>query len=123
MAEPIVTALSVDQSVLSDEEGFDRTYVRFTFDQDVIAYSVRCMGTSHNTGKYVEDYDKYVATQSDRYTVLQAKDLSVKDFRAIPATTIISAELDYTELYQEGINTINVYGQNEEGTWSSYNQD
>ena len=122
MAEPKVTSISIDLPVLSDEEGFNKGSVRFTFDQDVIAYSVKCVGTSHNTGKNVEEGDKYVSTQATNLTIAEASLISVKEFQVIPAETLISAEITYTELYQEGQNRVNVYGESVDRIWSTYNQ-
>ena len=122
MAEPKVTSISIDKPILSDEEGFNKGSVRFTFDQDVIAYSVKCVGTDHNTGRNVEEGDKYVSTQATNFTIAEASLISVKDFQVIPAETLISAEITYTELYQEGQNRVNVYGESVDRIWSTYNQ-
>ena len=122
MPEPIITSINVDKPILSDEEGFNIGSVNFTFDQDTVAYSVKCLGTSYNTGTNVEEGDKSISTQATNYTVAEANTISVKEFAVFPAETLISAELIYTELYQEGANRINVYGKSIDGIWSTYNQ-
>jgi hypothetical protein len=122
LSEPKVTSISVTQPILSDEIDFQKGNVRFTFDQDVVAYSVKCVGTSYNTGRNVEEDDKYVSTQAINFTIAEASLISVKEFMVIPAETLISAEVTYTELYQEGVNRVNVYGKSVDGIWSNYNQ-
>jgi hypothetical protein len=122
LPEPIVTSISVTKPILSDEIEFQSGNVRFTFDQDIVAYSVKCVGTSYNTGRNVEEGDKYVPTQAINYTVAEASSISVREFAVIPAETLISAEINYVELYQEGENRVNVYGKSVDGIWSTYNQ-
>jgi hypothetical protein len=122
LPEPIVTSINLDKPILSDELEFQNGYVTFTFDQDVIAYSVKCIGTSYNTGINVEEGNKYVSSQATNFTIVEASLISVKEFRAFPAETLISAEISYTELYQEGENRINVYGESIDKIWSVYNQ-
>jgi len=127
-AEPKVTSISIDNQKLSDEEEFDTAIIDFTFDQDIVAYSVRCNGTNYNTGILVEEFvsqSQNVLSVSES-TVLQVKSILVSHLattnKPMPKNTIFSAELDFTELYQEGSNRINVYGKNIQGMWSNYNQ-
>lgn len=122
MPQPIVTSITLEKPTLSDETNFQNGNILFTFDQDVIAYSVKCLGTSYNTGQNVEEGNKYVSTQAINYTVAEASLISVKDFSVFPTPNIITAEISYTELYQEGANRINIYGQSVDKIWSSYNQ-
>ena len=128
MAEPKVTSISIDKPILSDEIGFDKGIITFTFDQDITAYSVRCNGVSFDTGIYVEDYlnqDQTVLSLS-QYTVGELSQRTISSMELtnpiIPKTTPITAEVDYTELYQEGENRINIYGKSTDGIWSNYNQ-
>lgn len=122
MAEPIVSIVSLDKSKISDEQGFQNSYLTFTFNEDVVAYTVRCVGTNHLTGKVCESKDKYVSTQASLFTVQSASVLSVREFVSFQSNTLISAEISYYELYQEGTNQINVYGKDVNGTWSNYLQ-
>ena len=128
MAEPRVTSISIDKPIISDEVGFDKGVITFTFDQDITAYSVRCNGVSFDTGISVEDYlnQSQNILSLSQYTIgeLSQRTMSSLTFTnpIIPKTTPITAEVDYTELYQEGENRINIYGQSVDGIWSNYNQ-
>ncbi|MDX8365490.1 hypothetical protein [Cytobacillus sp. IB215665] len=73
-----------------------KSVVIFSFSEDVQAWTVNVLGTSHDTGQ--------VADNGGGTT----------------AGTVITAEVDWTELYQEGQNRINIYGQDLNGNWSSY---
>ena len=126
--EPIVTSISIDKPIISDEVGFDKGIITFTFDQDVTAYSVRCNGVSFDTGIYVEEYlsqDLTVLSLS-KQTVgeLSQSTINSMDFgnTIFPKSAPITAEVDYTELYQEGENRINIYGKSTDGIWSNYDQ-
>lgn len=91
---PTVTIVSQSQQKVSDENGVDRATVTFTFDQDVTEWKVNVLGSSHDTGTLADSGG------------------------AVTQGTEITAEIDYTELYQEGQNRINIYGKN--GEWTPY---
>lgn len=97
MATPVVTIVSVSQYVISDEVSKDRAVITFTFDTDITEWTVRVMGTSYNTGILADSYSGTTIT----------------------AGTQITAEIDWTELYQEGENRVNIYGKNLVG-WTPY---
>jgi hypothetical protein len=98
-SEPIVTIVSVSVTKISDETGKNACNVTFSFDQDIVEYTVNVLGTSHDSGTVA--------------------DSAVSN---VTANTEITAEIDYTELYQEGNDQVNIYGKNASGTWSSYMQ-
>lgn len=92
---PGVTIVSVDMEVLSDEATKDRAVVKFTFDSDVTAWEVRVLGSGQGTGTLADSGG------------------------AVLANTEIQAVIDWTELYQEGDNRINIYGQSAAG-WTPF---
>ncbi|PLR99662.1 hypothetical protein [Bacillus sp. T33-2] len=95
-ATPVVTIASTSRTKLSDEAMMDRSNITFKFDKDITAWEVRVLGTGQGTG------------------TLAASGGSVS------ANTNIVAEVDWTELYQEGQNKINIYGQGTDGSWTPY---
>jgi hypothetical protein len=93
---PQVTILNIDKLVISDEPGQDRANVVFNFDTDVVAWEVRVMSTGQGTGTLAASGG------------------------AVTATFDITAEIDWSELYQEGENRIDIFGQNSDGVWTPY---
>jgi hypothetical protein len=91
---PKPTVLNISRNTISDEPNMDRATVTFTFDQDVTEWKVNVLGSSHDTGTIADSGG------------------------AVTQGTEITAEIDYTELYQEGQNRINIYGKN--GEWTPY---
>lgn len=92
---PIPTVTSVSRSIISDEVGANIVNIKFTFDIDVTSWSVNVMGVDQITG-----------TIADSGGV-------------VTAGVEITATIDWTELYQEGQNKVNIYGQNANG-WTPY---
>jgi hypothetical protein len=92
---PTPTIVSISQNVISDEVGKDICTVTFTFDTDVVAWEVRVLGTGHGTGTLADSGG------------------------AVASGTQIQAVIDWTELYQEGVNRVNIYGQSSTG-WTAY---
>lgn len=96
---PTPTIVSVNapttDNTISDEPTMDRATVTFKFDTDVDEWTVRCTGTSPDTGILCDSGG------------------------AVTAGTEVAAEIDYTELYSEGQNRINIYGKNAAG-WTPY---
>jgi hypothetical protein len=91
---PKPTVINISRNTLSDEPNMDRATVTFTFDQDVTEWKVNVLGSSHDTGTLADSGG------------------------AVTQGTEITAEIDWTELYQEGQNRINIYGKN--GEWTPY---
>jgi hypothetical protein len=99
MAQPIVTIVSVDRVKVSDEVGMNKANVVFTFDQNITQWTVNVMGVSYDTGTIADSGN------------------------SVTAGTQITAEIDFTELYSEGDNQVNIYGRNSSGEWSLHNQE
>jgi hypothetical protein len=95
---PIVSVISVEHSRMSDEIGFNTSKLTFKFDTDVTAWEVRVIGAGQGTG--------VLADSGGTAT----------------AQTHIDAIIDWTELYQEGQNQVNIYGQNDFG-WTPFQDD
>jgi hypothetical protein len=95
---PVVTIWTVDRHKISNQLGIDRTVVTFQFDTDVSSWSVNVMGADQGTGIIADSGG------------------------AVTAGTIITATIDYSELYQEGYNKVNIYGQNGAG-WTPFESD
>jgi hypothetical protein len=93
---PLGTVVTVSRAKISDETGADRALVTFTFDQDITQWEVRVLGAGNGTGTLADSGG--VVTQG----------------------TQITAEIDFTELYQEGTNKVNIYGKNSAGLWTPY---
>lgn len=83
-------------NTISDEPNMDKAVVTFTFDQDVTEWTVNVLGSDHTTGAVADSGN------------------------AVAVGTEITAVIDWTELYQEGQNRINIYGRNTDGQWTPY---
>jgi hypothetical protein len=92
-----VTIISISKDTISSKNGADRSNIVFKFNQNIQAYTVNVGGSSYNTGV-----------------------IAHSGTGAIAANTEITAEVDWTELNQEGQNRINVYGQDINGVWMNY---
>jgi hypothetical protein len=97
---PAVTIVNISaptaDNTLSDETNMDRATITFKFDQDVTEWRVRTVGTDPETGILADSGG------------------------AVSAGTEITAEVDWTELYGEGQNRVNIYGKNASGQWTPY---
>jgi hypothetical protein len=94
---PTISIVSYTKNVISDEVGATSSNVTFKSDQILQAWEARANGNGHGAG------------------------LLVGSGGALTANTNVSFDVDYTELTGgDGNYTINVYGQNESGAWSSY---
>lgn len=91
---PKPTITLVSKSKISDEPNMDRSYITFKFNEDVTQWTVNVLGVSHDTG--------FVADSGG----------------AVTANTEITAEIDWTELQQEGQNKVSIYGKNNAG-WTN----
>jgi hypothetical protein len=85
-----------DNDKISDETNMNIAQVKFSFDMDVSQWKVKVLGTSHDTGTLADSGG------------------------SVSTGTEITAEIDWTELYQEGDNRINIYGLSTEGEWTQY---
>lgn len=94
---PKVISIVTDNTKISGVNGKDRAIISFSFDKDITEYVARVLGVSYDTG-----------TLAHR-TIINAT-----------SGTILTAEVDYTELYQEGINRVNIYGKGTDGKWTVY---
>lgn len=93
---PVPTIISVSRSKISDETGVNFVEVRFSFDTNVTQWSVNVMGVDQTTGTIADSGG------------------------AVSAGQEIVAVIDWTELYQEGQNRVNIYGRNSNGEWTLY---
>ncbi|QJT70413.1 hypothetical protein [Microcystis phage MaeS] len=53
-------------------------------------------------------------------TAPSSPNFSIESGGAVVAGAEITAQIDWTELYQEGDNRVNIYGQNTDGIWTPY---
>lgn len=144
MPHPKVKIHEVTRFKISSVPGNDVSYVKFSFDRPVVEYSVNVLGTSHNTGiiagrgrKTVDQYkDKTLDELSERvlveelynFIINNIQEQTLKEFyeRTVDEIAtyrkdeIIVEEVDYTEVYQEGVNRVNLYGKSKEGIWTLY---
>lgn len=93
---PIVTVSNMTRSKIGKATGSDRSTVTFKFDIAVTEWVVRVMGSSHDTGAIADSGG------------------------ALAANTNATAEIDWTECYQEGNNRVNIYGKSASGVWTQY---
>lgn len=93
---PFVAIEEISKMKISDEDGMNQSIISFSFDQDVTEWKVMVNGTSWDTGTVADSGFSGTANQT------------------------ITATIDWTELYQEGSNRINIYGKNSGGSWTPY---
>ena len=93
---PVVTISDTSRNKISDESGSDTSEITFSFNVDVQAWEVRVMGSGNGTGTLADSGGSVTAGQD------------------------INAIIDWTELYQEGDNKVNIYGQDLNGNWTPY---
>ena len=107
MSAPQVTSIATDLNTLSDEPGFTIANVNITFDQPVAAFVVRILGASYTTGTLAHREAKDVEWLALK-SVDEVATMTVEEVMQFEGT--LTAEIDYTELYQEGNNQVNIYG-------------
>jgi GH25 family lysozyme M1 (1,4-beta-N-acetylmuramidase) len=122
-ATPRVTILSVSRTKISDEEGVDRVYIRFNFDRDVLSYTVNVNGVDHTTGIVADNGGGKTIAELSTMTVGDLATKTVQQISIIVAGFEIVAEVDWTELYSQGENRVNIYGKGVDGIWTEYNQE
>ncbi len=93
---PEVSINNVTRDIISNQPGMDTSIVSFSFDQEITQWTVNVGGNSPETG-IIANYGGET-----------------------PKGTQITAEIDWTKLPQEGENRVNIYGQNPQGAWTSY---
>jgi hypothetical protein len=94
---PVVTIISVDHYRISKQSGIDHSVLVFSFDTDVTSWTVNVLGTDPTSGTVVLNGG------------------------AVSAGTNITVTIPWNDMYQEGDNRVNLYGQNGAG-WTPYNQ-
>lgn len=128
---PLVTIDSISRTKLSAQTGDNTSVVTFHFDKDVSAWTVNVNGADHTTGtvagsgsgagtpgETVANLQSMTVSTVDTYTVGQ---LAGGQSQPITAGTQLQVTINNTEMYQEGSNRVNVYGQsNADGTWTPY---
>lgn len=119
MPSPIVNLKNVSAYKISGKDGINKSLATFSFDVPVVEFKVNVLGISHSTGK-VAEYGSRTVDEMKNYTVDQMLNFTVDDARAISNTTDIIAEIDWTELYQEGENRVNIYGRSLNNEWTPY---
>lgn len=119
MTAPLVNIKNISTTKISDEAGKDKALVTFTFDQPVQAFTVNVLGTAWETGTVAESEYKNVSN-IQTLTINELSAYSVQEIRQIDANVDITAEIDHTELYQEGDNRVNIYGKGLDGSWTPY---
>jgi hypothetical protein len=95
---PVVTIQDISKSIISNIQGKDEAIVTFSFDRDIIEWTVNIMGVSYNTGIVVDS--SWGST--------------------IPANTPIQATINWAKCFQRGDNRVNIYGKDALGNWTPY---
>lgn len=93
---PNVTILSVSEEKISNQPNKNVSIIEFMFDKPVLEWRVNVFGSSWDTG--------FLADSGG----------------ASQANEPLFAEIDWTELQQEGKNKINIYGKDFNGNWTPY---
>lgn len=93
---PNVTILSVSEEKISNQPDKNVSIIEFMFDKPVLEWRVNVFGSSWDTG--------FLADSGG----------------ASQANEPLFAEIDWTELQQEGKNKINIYGKDFNGNWTPY---
>lgn len=116
---PNPTIINISKNTISDELNMNRAYATFSFDVPVVEFKVNVLGVSHSTGR-VAEYGSRTVDEMKNYTVDQLLSFTIDDARSISSGTEIIAEIDWTELYQEGENRVNIYGRSLNNEWTPY---
>lgn len=116
---PNVVITNVSAYKVSGCTGSNLSLATFHFDADIQAYSINVLGVSHNTGVVADFLTMDIASLKFQ-SILDLKAKSVKELKQIDLNTNITAQIDSTELYQEGNNRINIYGKDMSGNWTLY---
>lgn len=122
LPSPIVNIISVSRDKVSDEDGADKVYITFNFDVDTLEFTVNVNGISYDTGIVAHRGGAKSIADLASMTVGELAQNTVQSIAIVVAGYNIVAEIDWTELYQEGQNRINIYGKSADGIWTEYNQ-
>lgn len=114
-----VTIINVSTYKIGINSNKNKCLATFVFDDNIQEYSVNVMGSSYDTGTVADSHSLNIATTKYE-TVLDLKSKTVKDLKQIDASVNITAEIDSSELYQEGDNRVNIYGKDMSGNWTLY---
>lgn len=114
---PNPTIKHISRTKISDEPGYDKCYVTVSFDVPVQGFSVNAIGVSWDTGMICHWESRHINDLKNQ-KVSDAKLRTVQDVRQMEGDLV--AEIDYTEIYQEGDNRINIYGQDLNGNWTPH---
>lgn len=122
---PNVTIVSVSRTKISYEPGDNTADVTFNFDKDIKAYTVNVNGTSNGSGTVVKSGGGSAQTvaqlQSETVSTVATETVGQLNQANIPAGTNITVTVDNTEMYQEGSNRVNIYGQSAaDNSWTTY---
>jgi hypothetical protein len=149
MAAPQVIIKNIDRMKISDEVGVDTSLVTFSFDQPVTEYTVNVLGVSPFTGKVADSGKKSVnllrGRRVNELSLQTVEEIKIFDFtpkngvlylasESVKSTSMklvsdvvknadiltVVGEIDWTELYREGENRINIYGKTVDGQWTEY---
>jgi hypothetical protein len=93
---PLVTITNITRTTVSKKLGVDKATVTFKFDKDVQKYEFRAGGMGQGLGVLLGAGTSKTANQ------------------------VITADLYYSDQLLEGINKINIYGQDMAGNWTPY---
>jgi hypothetical protein len=122
LPEPKVTIISISRTKISDEVGMNKANITFTFDVDTTEFTVNVNGVSYDSGTVAHKGGGKTVADLATMTVLSAASNTVRQISVIAGGYEIVAEVDWTELYAEGTNRVNIYGKATDGTWTGYNQ-
>lgn len=123
LTTPKVTIVSVSRTKISDEEGVDRVNITFNFDVNTLQYRVNVNGVDHTTGTIAHSGGGKKVSEMSSMTVGNLSTQTIQQISIIVAGYNIVAEVDWTELYQQGENRVNIYGRGTNGAWTEYNQE
>lgn len=116
---PNVNIHSISNTKISDEQDYDKSVITFSFDVPVVEFTVNVLGTSYSSGKVAEKGSKTV-DEMMKYSVDEMLSFTVDSSMSFSSGEELSAEVDWTELYQEGDNRVNIYGRSLNNEWTLY---
>lgn len=120
MVAPLVSSLTATKSKISDEIGMNQSTLTFTFDQDIVEYSVNLDGSAPVNGIVLDSAVKNVGTLASQTVGAIASQTVLVTLVLTSAGTGIDSIIYHTDLTTEGLNRINVYGKNTNGEWTPY---
>jgi hypothetical protein len=115
MTAPAITIKSVSKYRISDEPGKDQSVVKFSSNQNIVAFEARAGGLYNGSGLLVGKSDNLFPST----TLYPSISLIPKNYQAL-ANMELQFEVDNEELQQDGDYRINIYACNESGEWTPY---